>query len=752
MTEATAQPDPRPFYERAAAQLTTLLGAVRPDHLAAPTPCSEFDVRALLGHLLTNTRKVAELGPAAVAATGSTTAAPQTGGDARGSEGGGADAGAPEGAGGSAGRWEPAVADVPDDGWPKAYARARDELVAGWADDAVLTAPVRLPWGELPGREALVAHVLDVVTHAWDLARAIGDRRALDPELARYVLGAARQMVPPERRGGPVPFAPVRPAPAGADAYEELAAWLGRDARWSAPSGAAPDGRSTGGWATDDQPAGGAAAGTAVPEAAAPGATAPEAPAVGADGSFDAAVTALAALVKGPVFRPGDEGYDAERATFNSAVQHRPAVIAGVTDAADVCAVVAFAGARGLPIAVQSTGHGQAVAGSDGVLISTRRLRGVRVDPDTATAWIAAGVRWGEVVPEAARHGLAPLNGSAPHVGAVGYLLGGGISLLARSHGYAADRVRTIEVVTPDAVLRRVSAAQEPELFWALLGGRDNFGVVTRMEIELVPVTRLYGGGLYFDGATQGAEVLRAYREWSAGLPEELTSSIALFPAPDVPALPEPLRGRLVVHVRVAYTGSAEEGERLVEPLRAVGPRLIDTLAEMPYTACASIFQEPAEPMAYDSDTVLLDALTPEVLAAIGEATRPGGVQCIVEVRHLGGALSRRTGAPNAVGLRDAAYLLGVLSPVQPPLTPEVVRPVHRRLLNAAAPATVGRPLVFMGPSGEHARDGGPDVAEEMVRSAYTPADYARLRALKAVYDPQNLFRRNHNIRPARNA
>ncbi|MBB5934397.1 TIGR03086 family metal-binding protein [Streptomyces zagrosensis] len=706
MTELNVLPDPRPFYERAADQLAALIDAVRPEQWTGPTPCSEFDVRELVRHVVAGTRTFAEMGAAAAAAA-ATGARAEAGPDAMGERTGGS-------------RWETAIDDVPDDGWVTAYAQARAQLTAAWADDTTLDALMRVPWGELPGRDVLLAGVLDAVAHAWDLARAIGDRRELDQELAGCTLEAAHRMLPPERRGAPTPFGPVRPAPEGADAYEELAAWLGRHAKWSA--------------STDAVSA--AAAGSA-------------AGAVDGGGSLDSAIDALATVLKGSVLRPADQRYDAERGTFNSAVQHRPALIAGVADAADVCAVVAFAAARGLPVAVQATGHGQAIASAGGILINTRRLRGVSIDPEAATAWVAAGVRWEEVVPQAAQHGLAPLNGSAPHVGVVGYLLGGGISLLARQYGYAADRVRTIEVVTPDAVVRRVTADSEPDLFWALLGGRDNFGVVTRVEIDLIPVTRLYGGGLYFDGATQGADILRAYRAWTADLPEELTSSIALFPAPDIEAVPAPLRGRLVVHVRVAYTGSVEEGERLVEPLRAVGPRLMDSLADMPYTACASIFAEPTNPMPYDGDTVLLGELTQETLDAIVEVTGSGDVPCIVEVRHLGGALTRRTGAANSVGLRDAAYLLGVLSPLRGPLTADVVRPIHRSLLAVAAPATVGRPLAFMGPSGQHAGEAGPDAAEELVRSAYRPDDYERLRALKAVYDPQNLFRLNHNIRPA---
>ncbi|MEV0349542.1 FAD-binding oxidoreductase [Nonomuraea sp. NPDC050680] len=235
-------------------------------------------------------------------------------------------------------------------------------------------------------------------------------------------------------------------------------------------------------------------------------------------------------ILKGPVFRPGDEGYDDERAGFQALARHRPDVIVGATDAADVRAAVVMAAANGLPVAVQATGHGMPMAADGGLLISTRRMTGVRVDAETATARIEAGVRWARVIEEAARHGLAPLSGSAPSVGAVSYTLGGGLGLMARRYGYAVDQVRAVEVVTADGVLREVTAATEPDLFWALLGGRGNFGVVTALEIGLVPVTSLYGGGLFFDLAT---DVVKRWAEWTLDLPEEMTSSIAVIPFPD---------------------------------------------------------------------------------------------------------------------------------------------------------------------------------------------------------------------------
>ncbi|MEU4233477.1 FAD-binding oxidoreductase [Nonomuraea sp. NPDC026600] len=436
-------------------------------------------------------------------------------------------------------------------------------------------------------------------------------------------------------------------------------------------------------------------------------------------------------MVKGPVFRPGDEGYDGERAGFQALARHRPDVIVGVTDAADVRAAVAHAAANGLPVAVQATGHGMPIAADGGLLISTRRMTGVRIDPEAATARIEAGVRWERVIEEAARHGLAPLSGSAPSVGAVSYTLGGGLGLMARRYGYAVDQVRAVEVVTADGELRELTAATEPDLFWALLGGRGNFGVVTALEIGLVPVTGLYGGGLFFDLATG---VVRGWAEWTQGLPEEMSSSVAVIPFPDAPQVPEVFRGRRVAHVRIAYTGGAQEGERLLEPLRAIGPVLVDSVKELPYTESGSIHNDPAEPMAYYATHSLLRELPARAVDALLENER-----AILEIRHLGGALAKPGLGP--VVNRDAEYQVGVLSRLAPGGDPGEVRPLHQQVRAALAPwATEGRSLNFLY---------GENTAPDQVRLAYDPDDYRRLAALKAVWDAGNLFRLNANIPPA---
>ncbi|MGI5324714.1 FAD-binding oxidoreductase [Actinomadura nitritigenes] len=438
--------------------------------------------------------------------------------------------------------------------------------------------------------------------------------------------------------------------------------------------------------------------------------------------------------VRGAVLAPGDDGYDAERTGFQTADPHRPEVIVVAEDAA-----VEHAAERGMPVAVQSTGHGLPLPAGGGLLIATRKMTGVEIDPEARTARIEAGARWARVVAAAAPHGLAPLSGSSPGVGAVSYTLGGGIGLMSRRYGFAADHVRSVDVVTADARLRHVTADSDPDLFWALLGGRANFGVVTSLEIGLFPVQRLYGGGLYFD-ADLIPEVMDTWRRWTETVPDEMTSSVALMPVPDVPAFPEPLRGRHVAHVRIAYTGDAAEGERLIAPLRAVGARLADTVGEMPYTDSGLIHNEPPVPMAYRATNVAVAALDGDLVRDLLDLAGPGAPdRAIVEVRHLGGAMAKPPAVPNAVGNRDAAYLVGLLSKLGADDTGGDA--LHGRFGGLLAARSRGQVLNFLF---------GGNATTEQVRAAYEPETYRRLAELKAHHDPANLFRLNHNIPPAK--
>jgi FAD/FMN-containing dehydrogenase len=447
----------------------------------------------------------------------------------------------------------------------------------------------------------------------------------------------------------------------------------------------------------------------------------------------------------GPVLRPGEPGYDEEVSGFQTAWTHRPSLVVGAADAEDVRLAVAYAAGRGLPVAVQATGHGLSVAAEGGVLVSTRRMTGVSVDPGTRTARVAAGARWGAVVEAAAPHGLAPLNGSSPTVGAVGYTLGGGIGLLARRFGYAADHVRALEVVTADGRPRRTVPGDE--LFGALLGTGGNFGVVTAMEIELFPVPAIYGGRLVF-GAPSAERALEVWRRWTADVPETLTSSVALLRHPDAPAVPAPLRGRYAASFRIVHSGPAEEGERLVAPLRAVGERLVDDLREMPYAACDSVHRDPPFPQPYTATNALLRELPPEALGAVLGTVGPGSpVPCVTDVRHLGGALRGPGPAGNAVGHREAEYAVrAVAFPGPPPGGTghglQEVRDRLDRLREVLAPWTGGHSLAFLYGDGERAD-------EAQTRAGYDAGVYERLAVLKAAHDPHNLFRLNRNIRPS---
>ncbi|MFI6768223.1 FAD-binding oxidoreductase [Streptomyces sp. NPDC050355] len=455
-----------------------------------------------------------------------------------------------------------------------------------------------------------------------------------------------------------------------------------------------------------------------------------------------AALTALKRAVTGVVLVPGDDGYDAERSGFQLARRHRPAVVVGAEHADDVLAAVRFARAQGLPVAVQATGHGLSAATDGGLLISTRRMNEVRIDAAARTAHVAAGVVWGRVIEAAAPHGLAPLNGSSPGVGVVSYTLGGGVGVLARTYGFAADHVRSIDLVTADARRLHVTAERDPELFAALLGGGHGLGVVTAMEFGLVPVARLYGGQLVF-GAERVDEALAAYLRWTETVPDELTSSLALIAYPDLPQLPVGLRGRYLAHIRIAYTGGAEEGERLVAPLRAVGPRVADDLREMAYEESHTIHRDPSDPHAYDGDNALLDGLDAAALRRVAALTGPAApTMCVVQLNHLGGAMAA-PGAVGALGHRTARYALRVLSPLPADDTGAglaTVRALHAEALAAVAPWRLGRSVNFLfGGHGER-----PDAAE-VARSAHGADEQRRLAGLKAAHDPENVFRFHPN-------
>ncbi|WP_226985789.1 FAD-binding oxidoreductase [Brachybacterium sp. FME24] len=461
--------------------------------------------------------------------------------------------------------------------------------------------------------------------------------------------------------------------------------------------------------------------------------------------SAAAALQAPPAGAEGPPahwLRPGDPGYEESLARFNVSITHRPEAVVLAHHSHHVQDAVRYAGRQDLPVAVMATGHQASVPFDGGIVVNTAGMDRVRIDRHRSAARVGPGVRWGEVAERAAHHGLAGLAGSSPSVGVVGYTLGGGLSpAIGRRHGYAADHVDRFEIVTADGELRQATPECEEDLFWAARGGKGNFGIVTSMDFGLFPVPTLYAGALLFAAET-AQDVLPVWRDWAAEAPEKITTSAAFVQVPPDAPLPEPVRGKLVVSLRVSYDGEAHEGERLVAPLREVAPVLSDSVAEIPFTEWDRIHSDPEGPIPAYERTTLLAELPDEALSAIinlagAESESP---MSLVEVRQLGGALAREPDGGNAVGHREAAFTFFTIG-VAPPEQVEDVRAYGTRLIGAMEAWSTGGSYVNFLSSDE----AGP----EAVRRAYIPETYERLASVKSHVDGRNMFRLTHNIPPA---
>lgn len=439
---------------------------------------------------------------------------------------------------------------------------------------------------------------------------------------------------------------------------------------------------------------------------------------------------ALRSAVQGAVLTPTTRGFDASHLGFNLAGQHTPDVVVRATGAGDVAAAVRFGAECGVPVRVQATGHGMGIPMSGGVLVTTDGMQAVTVDPRRRSALVAAGARWADVISAAAQHRLATLCGSSPTVGAVGYTLGGGMGPMARTFGFNSDRVRRIEMVDAGGHIVEIDALSEPELFWALRGGKPDVGIVTELEFELVDAPHYYGGGIFYPG-DQAGRVLHAFVGWAPTMPESVTTSIALLRLPDMPEVPEPLRGKLSVHLRFVHIGGPDQGASLLAPMRAVTAPLVDLVETNTAGAIASVHQDPTDPMPARDEGLLLRELPTEAVDALLAAAGPGVdvPLVIVELRLMGGALSRPGEVDSAVGGRDAAWNVCVIGPYPPPLR-DAVDACSAAVLDAVRPWAAGTQANFQGYA----------TAPEQVRAAWTTEVRARLDAIKQTHDPEGRF------------
>jgi FAD/FMN-containing dehydrogenase len=447
---------------------------------------------------------------------------------------------------------------------------------------------------------------------------------------------------------------------------------------------------------------------------------------------LESAVASLRAAIEGSVVLPGDAAWDEARLAWNLAADQHPELVALPACAADVQALVDFARSHGLRIAMQGTGHNAVPLGdlAGTMLVKTSAMRKVEIDPTMCVARAEAGALWIDVTAPASELGLAPLAGSSPDVGVVGYTLGGGLSWLGRKYGLAANRLLAVELVTADGDLVRASRHERPELFWALRGGGGNFGAVVAVEFELIPMTSVYAGMLLFPG-DRSREVLQAWREWTKTVPDSVTTSARMMQMPPMPELPDFLRGRSLVIVDGAICEDPERAAELLAPLRALGAEM-DTFAPIPPVGLSRIHMDPEDPVPGISDTAMLDGLSAEMIDALVDTAGPGSGSplLLVELRHLGGALGRPGGG--ALSKFEGEYLffnLGI--PMDAALAASIE--AHFALTAAVvAPHKVRTDYL--------------NFAERPVDAAafYGEENYARLRRIKAEVDPLELFRGNH--------
>jgi FAD/FMN-containing dehydrogenase len=431
-----------------------------------------------------------------------------------------------------------------------------------------------------------------------------------------------------------------------------------------------------------------------------------------------------------------DANWNLERGAFNVLVDQQPAGIAVPQTADEVSDVVSSAAADGKQVAAQSTGHNALPLGSlaNTVLLRTAGLGGVEIDADAGNARVGAGALWGDVVPRASQLGLAALHGSAPNVGIAGYTLGGGVSFYARKHGLACNRVTAIELVTAGGEQIRVDAKNEPDLFWAVRGGGGSFGVVTALEFDLLRLSEIFAGALLFP-VEQASEVLHGWLDWTARMPEEMTSVGRLMNFPPIPEVPEPVRGKSFAVLEVIYCGDPADGAELVAPLRELGSAAMDTVQAQAPAGIEDLHMDPPTPVPYTSEALQTHDLPAEAIDSLVEAVGPGSDSQLasVELRHGGGALSRAPQDAGALATLPGSFITFAIGFVPVPEAMEPTRAWLGAYKAALEPYDAGRYFNFVEESFDITKIFAPEVLE-------------RLREVKQRYDPENLFHSNHPV------
>jgi FAD/FMN-containing dehydrogenase len=446
-------------------------------------------------------------------------------------------------------------------------------------------------------------------------------------------------------------------------------------------------------------------------------------------------VRSLDQRLTGFVVDPDHDGWDLARQAYNLTIDQQPVAVAFPTNVKDVQTIVAYAKAGGLRVAAQRTGHNAAPLGplDDTILLKTDALDSVEIDPVAMKARVGAGVKWESVVPRASELGLAGLHGSTPDVSIAGYGLGGGVGWYGRKHGLFTNSITAIELVTADGRRRLVDEDHEPELFWALRGGGGSFGVVTALEFRLFPISEVYAGLLFFPWE-RSREVLHAWHEWTDTVPDEMTSVGRLLQFPPLDEVPEPMRAKSFAVVEVFFLGSEADGAKLIEPLRTLGP-VVDTVATVPPVALSQMHMDPPTPVPYRGEHLVLDKLPASAIDDFVAAAGPASGSTLVsaEIRHTGGALGRSGDGHGALDRLPGSFLTFWVGIAPDEAAERRTRADLRRVTASLQAHRAGRYLNF-------------EETQTDPAGFYGAETYRRLRAMKTLVDPDELFRSNHPI------
>ncbi|MFI6422865.1 FAD-binding protein [Streptomyces sp. NPDC050842] len=449
------------------------------------------------------------------------------------------------------------------------------------------------------------------------------------------------------------------------------------------------------------------------------------------------------------IAHPGQASFAAATAVFNLAAPLRPAAAVTVRTAEHTRAAVRHAVAERLWARPHTSGHASASARPmhDSLLIRTEPSGPVEIDTTTETARVPAGTRWGAVVEAAAAHGLAAAHGTSSTVGVVGYLLRGGISVYGRHTGLAVNTVRAIELVTADGESRRIDAACDPELFWALRGGGGGFGVVTAVEIGLFPAARVITGAAFWP-ASHGPELFSRWIRWTHHAPRAVTTALRVMNLPAVPGIPPELTGGPVVCLTGTVLAPTDDdpaharllADDLLGPLRAVAPTLLDTWSDTAPTAVTASHMDPADPVPVVGDHLLLSALDQDgidtFLRLLGEGSRSPLVNA--ELRQLGGALATRAPHGGALSALDADFAFTAGGLAADPAAADMIAAYCAKVRSALAPWDTGWTAPTLVES--------PDQPQRHL----TPDAIARADRVRRRVDPSGIFR--HDIPPGASA